>query len=220
MKNIWLAMVLVLAILSTACTTQVGGGINPGKGSHLPWTISHIAPDHMEAYLNGVVVFDISNRMNPSVVRGSPSMRRPTKDDEVSVGWPSNPGWGSVTPVNLDLPKILIVSWRSFVEQQEYHVQIEVPEEARSQMRIPHPVNCFKNDGREHYYRNNLVVGMAPGGIVKLWVNGPCLDAIEVGRFVATKDKPDPARAGYATRALSEETQAYLKNNPIPYGSW
>lgn len=220
MKNIWLAMVLVLAILSTACTTQVGGGINPGKGSHLPWTISHIAPDHMEAYLNGVVVFDISNRMNPSVVRGSPSMRRPTKDDEVSVGWPSNPGWGSVTPVNLDLPKILIVSWRSFVEQQEYHVQIEVPEEARSQMRIGHPVNCFKNDGREHYYRNNLVVGMAPGGIVKLWVNGPCLDAIEVGRFVATKDKPDPARAGYATRALSEETQAYLKNNPIPYGSW
>jgi len=99
-------------------------------------------------------------------------------------------------------------------------VQIEVPEEARSQMRIPHPVNCFKNDGREHYYRNNLVVGMAPGGIVKLWVNGPCLDSIEVGRFVATKDKPDPARAGYATRALSEETQAYLKNNPIPYGSW
>ncbi len=215
---------LSFAIMSIACSSGVQNPIRAGVGeahnAYLPWTVSHLAPDLMEAYLNGIVVFDIRNRMNPSVVRGSPSMRRPVRDDEVSVGWPSNPGWGSVTPVNLDLPKTLIVSWRSFVEQQEYHVRIEVSEDTRSQMKIAHRIDCFKNDGRDHYYRNNLVVGMAPGGIVKLWVNGPCLDAIEVGRFVAQRDRPDPAREGYATRALSEETKAYLKANPIPFDSW
>ncbi len=221
MKN--LCLTVILALLSVACTTQAQspskGGMNPGKANYLPWTISHIAPDHMESYLNGIAAFDVNRKMSSSILRGSPSMRHPAPGNEI-VGWPANPGYTGVTPVNLDLPKVLILSWRSFVEQQEYHVQIEVPEEARSQMKISHRIDCLKNDGRDHYYRNNLVVGMAPGGVVKLWINGPCLNAIEIGRFVASKVKPDPAREGYATRALSKETEAYLKANPIPFGSW
>ncbi len=37
------------------------------KSPYLPWTISHLAPDYMEADLVGVVVFDIQKNMLPNV---------------------------------------------------------------------------------------------------------------------------------------------------------
>lgn len=209
-------LALAFALLSTACSTGAQTSFNAGSpqshAGHLPWTISHLAPDHMEAYLNGIVVFDIRNRMNPSAVRGSPSMGRPAPGDEITVGWPSSPGWGSVTPVKLDLPKKLIISWRSFVDQHEYYAQIEIPEHARQQMKVSHRIECFKSDGPRDHYRNNLVVGIAPGGIVKLWLNGQCLDAVEIGRYEGERDASE--RKGYSSRPLSDKTKAYLRANP------
>ena len=60
----------------------------------------------------------------------------------------------------------------------------------------------------------------APGGIVKLWINGPCLDSIDAGRYVAQKISTEEARDHLSKNQLSDKTVKYLKDHPAPYGSW
>ncbi len=41
-------------------------------------------------------------------------------------------------------------------------------------------------------YRDSITLGMAPGGIVKVWVGGACLGFKEVGRFQAEVEPLGP----------------------------
>ncbi len=222
--RVYLAL-LIVAIACSACSVGARPQTSPlqrhiDTSPYLPWTISHLAPDYMEAYLVGIVVFDIQKNMLPNVRQGIPSMGRPSPQYARPGEWPANPGSGGGSIVRSDLPALLIVNWRSYVEEQEYFVKIEVAEEIRKEMATGHRISCLTNDGIDEYYRNNIVVGLAPGGIVKLWINGPCLDSLDAGRYIAQKISPDEARDHLSKNQLSDKTVEYLKDHPAPYGSW
>ncbi|KAF1028817.1 MAG: hypothetical protein GAK37_02059 [Pseudomonas sp.] len=71
-------------------------------------------------------------------------------------------------------------------------------------------------------YREALVVGLAPGGIAKVWVTGPCLTPIEVTRVQAEIDPRGPyeGQSNGKYGQPSEESKAYVEKFGIPYGSW
>src|SRR5690554_3318567 len=83
------------------------------------------------------------------------------------------------------MPDYIYISWFSFAEQQSYARLIHIPDPAalRERMEQPAPVNKW---GKHHNLpRYNLVLGLAPGGTVVLWIMNWAETAIEVGRYKA-----------------------------------
>ena len=76
--------------------------------------------------------------------------------------------------------------------------------------------------GKLTQYRENITIGLAPGGIAKAWVAGPCLEPIEIGRFEAHVSKVGPyeGTSGGKHRPLTETSKAYIEQFGVPYGSW
>jgi hypothetical protein len=71
-------------------------------------------------------------------------------------------------------------------------------------------------------YRKAIVIGLAPGGIAKAWVTGPCLTPIEIARVQAKIDPTGPydGKSGGKYRQLSPTSKAYVEKFGVPYGSW
>ncbi|MGU0876076.1 DUF2931 family protein, partial [Pseudomonas aeruginosa] len=68
-----------------------------------------------------------------------------------------------------------------------------------------------------------LAIGLAPGGIAKAWIMGPCLSPIEVTRVQGevVKKGPDGGQSGGAyALPLKPASKAYIEKHGIPYGSW
>ena len=72
--------------------------------------------------------------------------------------------------------------WQSLAEPQTYEAYIVIPESAREIMRKPEKAFCRFGAEWITDYRDNIGIGLAPGGIAKVWLGGPCLKAIEVLR--------------------------------------
>jgi hypothetical protein len=147
----------------------------------------------------------------PDVLKGNPS------------GWPKRVGWGKGKYVKrAALPKQIYVRWQSLVEPQIYHTRIDIPESIREIMRKEDRAYCQFTGKIEVGYRKAIVIGLAPGGIAKAWVTGPCLEPIEIGRVQAKVDPTGPydGKSGGKYRPLSPTSKAYVEKFGVPYGSW
>jgi len=147
----------------------------------------------------------------PEVFKGDPK------------GWPERVGWGAGKYVKgADLPKQIYVRWQSLVEPQTYHTRIDIPESIRDIMRKGEKAFCRADRKWITDYRKAIVIGLAPGGIAKAWVTGPCLSPIEIARVQAKVDRTGPydGKSGGKHRPLSPTSKAYVEKFGIPYGSW
>jgi hypothetical protein len=123
---------------------------------------------------------------------------------------------------NVDLPQGIVLRWQSLVEPQAYWIRIKIPQWVRDEMVKPERVFCESYQEWVDDYRDSITLGMAPGGIVKVWVGGACLDFKEVGRYQAEVEPLGPYRNGKGIyyRAPTPEAQAYIDQHGIPYGTW
>jgi hypothetical protein len=123
---------------------------------------------------------------------------------------------------NVDLPQRIFLRWQSLVEPQAYKIRIPIPQWVRDEMVRPERVFCKGSKEWIDDYRDSITLGMAPGGIVKVWVGGACLGFKEVGRFQAEIEPLGPHRNGNGIyyRAPKPEAQAYIDQHGIPYGTW
>jgi hypothetical protein len=114
------------------------------------------------------------------------------------------------------------VRWQSLAEPQTYEVTIEIPESAWNTMLKGEKAYCGAVGNWKTDYRKLLVVGLAPGGVAKVWLGGPCLKSIEVTRVQGTiyPKGPYDGMSNGKHRRLSEESKAYVEKFGIPYGSW
>ena len=122
-----------------------------------------------------------------------------------------------------DLPRLVYVRWQSMAEPQTYEAYIEIPESARDSHASKARKRYCRADGKWITdYREMLIVGLAPGGIAKVWLGGPCLKATEVTRVQGTINPKGPygGTSNGKHRPLSEESKAYVDKFGIPYGSW
>ena len=211
LKKIFLACVLGLL---GGCTTSQAQPKLPFDA----WYAGTFAPDHMEVWVESVDVIDRRGLAYERVNGGVPSYASTT------AGWPSHPAGGAGKGLRgIDLPEIIFVRWQSLVEPQTYNVRINVPEWVREEMLKPQAPYC-RGEKRvaEGMYRRFITIGLAPSGIAKAWVGGPCLQSIEIGRFEAAISKVGPygGTSNGEHRPLSDKAKAYIEQHGVPYGSW
>jgi hypothetical protein len=136
-------------------------------------------------------------------------------------GW--HKGGGATKPINnVDLPEKIYLRWQSLVEPQAYTIGIQIPQWVRDEMVKPHTVYCRWDRKVVTLYRKTLSLGMAPGGIVKVWVGTGCLEHLEVGRFQAKVHPLGPYQGKSKGKyvPLEPENKAYIEKYGVPYGSW
>ncbi|WP_313025314.1 DUF2931 family protein [Pseudomonas lopnurensis] len=205
-----------------ACALFLLGGCATSQGQpglpYRAWFAGVFAPDYMEVWVESVDVIDRRGLAYERVSGGVPSYASSV------AGWPPNPSGGAGKNLpGIDLPEIIFVRWQSLVEPQTYNVRINIPEWVRQEMLKPDSAYC-RWDGKviDGLYRKVITIGLAPGGIAKAWVGGPCLDSIEIGRFEAAISKAGPygGKSDGHYYFLSDEAKAYIEQHGVPYGSW
>ncbi len=178
----------------------------------------------MEVWIETADVVDIRERVFQRAGSGIASVQNPVEHKGNPAGWPENPGSGKGKYVTgADLPRLVYVRWQSLAEPQTYEAYIVIPESAREIMRKPEKAFCNFDSKWVTELRKNLVIGLAPGGIAKVWLTGTCLKAIEIARIVGTVNKKGPYQGKNEGRyglPLEPESRAYVEKFGIPYGSW
>ncbi|MVV47857.1 DUF2931 family protein [Pseudomonas sp. PB120] len=210
----------------------LGGCASYGSRS-LPydaWSLNFFAPDYMEVWIETADVVDINGHVFRGAGSGIPSTGYPRglskgipahfKGD--AKGWFEDPGGKGRRVMGADLPRLVYVRWQSVAEPQTYEAYIEIPESARNTMLQGEKTFCRADGKWVTDYRKLLIVGLAPRGVAKVWLGGPCLKSIEVTRVQGTINPGGPYRgkSGGAYYPLSEESKAYIEKFGIPYGSW
>ncbi len=210
------------------CAVFLLGGCATSQGQpELPfnaWYVGLLAPNYMEVWVESVDVIDRRGLAYEQVHSGIVAIQSPSNNSVNPRGWPKRLGSGAGKNLpGIDLPEIIFVRWQSLVEPQTYNVRINIPEWVREEMLEQHSSYC-QGDKRmiDGLYRHDITIGLAPGGIAKAWVGGPCLEPIEIGRFEAAISKAGPygGTSNGEHRPLSDKAKAYIGQHGVPYGSW
>jgi hypothetical protein len=187
------------------------------------WYLGYFAPDYMDVWVETTDITDVRGIIFREAVTGTASIRQPENGSGKPAGWPESLGFGAGRNLSqLDLPERIHIRWQSLVEPQTYRVTLAIPAEARALMLEPERVKC-PISGWGVRYRNAITIGLAPGGIVKLWVNGACFPATEILRAQAEIEPLGPYQGkmqGRYALPLEPAAKAYIEKHGIPYGSW
>jgi hypothetical protein len=208
-------LLLIGLIFSLSACANGPKSVPPPKLPYSAWYIGLAAPKHMEVWVESVDVLDQRGLGFFHVFGGVPSYTGKVE------GW--HKGGGASKPINnVDLPERIYLRWQSLVEPQAYKIGITIPQWVRNEMVTPERVFCQGSKKWKDDYRDMISLGMAPGGIVKVWVGGACLSDKEVGRFQAEIQTHGPyqgkSKGEYVP--LEPENKAYVEKHGIPYGSW
>jgi hypothetical protein len=176
----------------------------------------------MSGWVEATAVEDINNRFFPRKGGGGIGDGEFYEEDTYSAhGW-GRPGGNGSSVTGADLPKRIYVRWQSSVEPQTYQGWIEVPEEARQLIRQSTARRCADTPESPSLYHATVILGLAPGGIIQMWVQDECLDAFPFGR-VQVDIEPLGPHLGKSNGHYYPQTKGskqYVEKFGIPYGSW
>jgi hypothetical protein len=164
------AMLLLGAML---CLSSCATG-----SSRLPydaWYLGLLAPNYMEVWIETADAVDVHDRVFRRAMSGVAAINTPSNLKGNPRGWPNYPGAGKGKHVRgADLPRLIYVRWQSLVEPQTYEAYIPIPEVTRQAMVKGERAFCSFDGKWITDYRYMLTVGLAPGGVTKTWIGGPC----------------------------------------------
>ena len=209
-----LAYALGLLISLSACAANSPLPARP-KLPYPAWYVGLAAPQNMEVWVETV---DVLDQRGLAFFRVHGGVASYTGQPD---GW--HEGGGKSKPINnVDLPDQIFLRWQSLVEPQTYKVLINIPQWVRDEMIKPQREFCGWDQEVVTLYRDTISLGMAPGGIAKVWVGSGCLEHKEVGRFQAEIEPLGPYRGASKGKyiPLEPENKAYIDQHGIPYGSW
>ncbi|RIZ49594.1 hypothetical protein AXX04_20440 [Pseudomonas aeruginosa] len=217
MPRFLLALLLALAWLPAGCA-RGGNGL-----PYDAWRLGFGAPNYMEVWIETADTVDIHDRVFRRAMSGVAAIQTPKNLKGNPSGWPERPGWGKGKHVRgAALPRLIYVRWQSLVEPQTYQAYLVIPEATRQAMVKGERAYCPATGTWKTDYREGLAIGLAPGGIAKAWIMGPCLSPIEVTRVQGEVVKKGPygGESGGHHYPLSDISKAYIEKHGIPYGSW
>lgn len=207
-----LAMSLLILVAMCGCASAAGSRPLPYDS----WRLGFFARPYMEVWVETADVEDVHGRVFRRAGSGTVALHYSGDP----AGWPELPGWGAGRNVTgADLPKRIHVRWQSLVEPQTYKVTLEIPEEARRLMRSKAP--SLRDPNRQDYQRA-LSIGLAPGGVAKVWVMSAGSAPIEVLCQQAEIEPKGPygGQSDGKHRPLTVRAAPYVQTQPIPYDSW
>ncbi|WJV27006.1 MULTISPECIES: DUF2931 family protein [Pseudomonas] len=185
------------------------------------WQLGFTQPYYMKVWVEDTAVEDINSQLFKHTGRGSAAGGDPGLKKEWARGWDGvgGDGW---SVVGADLPKRIYVRWQSVVEPQAYRVWIDIPEEARQIMRKTTARRCPETPQQTASYMASVNLGLAPGGIVQVWVRDECRHPIKVARAQAEIEPLGPhlGKSNGHYYPQSENSKRYIEKYGIPYGSW
>lgn len=186
------------------------------------WELDFVEPYYMKVLVEDSTVEDIKGNLFYHTGRGSASGGQSEDGTESARGWRGVGGSGKAVG-GADLPKRIFVRWQSIVEPQTYRVWVDIPEQARQLMRSSVMQRCPATPEQEARYMASIYLGMAPGGVVKVWVRDACHRPVEVAQAKAEIEPLGPDQGkneGRYAYPVSEKSKRYIEKFGIPYGSW
>ncbi|SIT01480.1 Protein of unknown function [Zobellia uliginosa] len=143
--------------------------------------------------------------------------------------------WGMTSTTHVSgedfkpVPDSFSISWLCLAERQSYSGTFDLP--------VKKLDSLFKTGFKDRLNRqktyNKLIVGVAPGGVVVVWISGGDLE-LEIGRYQAEKIPPIDIKSympssdykdtddfiDFQLSTLDETAKAALDVNNIPFGQW
>ena len=214
---------LLGALLLTGC--QAADPLSGAKDRHYPWwDLRFTAPSHMTGWVEASAVVDINNRFFPRRGGGAGGIGTGNFENdgiEHARGWSDTSGNGSFV-TGADLPQRVFVRWQSSVEPQTYQGWVEIPEEARQLMRKSTARRCADDPERHSSFNASVTLGLAPGGIVQVWVWDECLRRIPFARVQVEIEPlgPDLGKSNGHYFRQTKDSKLYVEKFGIPYCSW
>lgn len=213
--------ILLGVLLLSGC--QTADPLSGTKDPHSPWwDLRFAVPSYMDGRVEISAVVDIKNRFFPRRGDGIIGGGDYHEDNTYSAhGWTDTGGVGRFV-TGAELPQRVFVRWQSLVEPQTYQGWIEIPEEARQLMRHSIARRCAKYPNRPASNHPSMTLGLAPGGIVQVWVWDECLRSVPFVRAQAQIEPLGP-NLGKSNGRYSPQTKGskqYVEKFGIPYGSW
>ena len=151
------------------------------------------------------------------------------------------PDWGCAfgyESTSMDkLPKSVDMVWLSYKEDCFYRLKTAIDYEKIAKLFREGFDERFSNGKMNHTTYNTVVVGIAPGGVVVLWVGSGYFPIKEIGRYQAEKielrepegldnhqrlifSKKDREEVLNSNTIIPEDFREANKNKPIPFGLW
>jgi hypothetical protein len=145
-------------------------------------------------------------------------------------------GWGVGSGTGLKaaiIPNHLELTWISYAEKKFWKIDTALPEEKMLDLFQKGYDLINRKNEEEHLTYNALTIGLAPGGVVVVWLDG--IYRVEVGRFQATEayvnkldfepvKDPDESQEQFFERrykvVVSESSKEQIKKEGIPFGLW
>lgn len=199
MNVIKYACYLLCILILAGCTTK--------EDKDIPWYVGVAAPQHYQMWV-------INMHLEKS---GERSWRVPVGD--VSCCWKGDNGpfgtGGAMDP----FPNLIGLHWFSFAEQKFYSTLIKIPPELQERMRVPAKTVTQKGNVRL-LPRSDLILGLAPGGEVVVWMMSQRSNAVEVMRVPAVEVEGDSGQFQVRSADYMEENGAYLEKHGVPLEGW
>jgi hypothetical protein len=144
------------------------------------------------------------------------------------TGTPDAAGGGTEMPTHLSL------TWLSFAEKKFWKIDATLPKDKIQALFKTGYMDKDRLGVVSHVTYEYLTAGLAPGGVVVLWVSGHNA-TVEVGRFQAKEAKVGvddfaPVKGAFKNSedffdegfkdVVSKESKAHIKTYGIPYGLW
>ncbi|RON48933.1 DUF2931 family protein [Pseudomonas frederiksbergensis] len=211
---------LLTTLLITGCQAADSlPGKNDPKGQW--WELGFIAPSYMQGEVEYSTVVDTQGKIFNRTGGGAVGSGDPGMATEAAKGWSAVGGSGKPV-VGADLPKRIFVRWQSVVEPQTYRAWIDIPDEARQLMRSSTEHRCAETPEQTASFTASMYVGLAPGGIVQIWVRDECRRPINVARSKGEIEPLGPhlGQADGHYYPQSEKSKRYVEKYGVPYGSW
>lgn len=218
MRKLWILFGTLL-IGGCQASNLSWGRSDPDSG---PWALGFVTPYAMDGWVEDSATVDVKGNFYRRIGSGWAFGGRKNGANGAQ-GWTVR-GVGNEREVrDAKLPVRIYVRWQSLVEPQTYQGWIEIPESARQVMRKALTMNCpSMPETAAIPKRASLLFGLAPGGIVQVWVMDECLRPVKAVRAQVEIEPKGPAlglsKGSYFPQP--DASKRYIEKYGIPYGSW
>src|SRR5690606_33161160 len=111
----------------------------------------------------------------------------------------------------------LVIRWFSFAERKFYSRHVVLPENLERRMR--RKTLTHGNDVRLEQ-QDALIIGVAPGGQIVIWIMNQAQNAEEVIRVQALEEDVDNSQYQVRLKSYEDRHGEYIKQHGIQYDGW